>query len=290
MSMDIRHAGLWLLLAGSCVTALQAQPSTQASDEPASLTTGRQYPTPLTKPLSPTDVLVTINDKPITRLMRDIYQKKKPNLTPDQALSELISQELLKQAALAAQLAQDPEAQAEIENQNRVILAGAAIQAYLAQHPITAEQIAQEYQQQNPQLTQTEYKAWHIISKTQAEAQALIEQLKTGADFKQLAREHSQGSSKASGGDIGWFNPQQMAKPFSDAVAALKPGQYTEKPVQTRFGWHIILLEQTRSIPAPPLKAVEGKLIRALQTKLVDAYIDELKQHAEIKTTEENNQ
>lgn len=279
---------LWLvqntLSAQEPTHALPTTDQSTPTTIPLPLTVGRSYPTPepITQPTSPEDVLAIVNGTAITRIMRDTYHRKQAEMSDEQALNELITQELLQQAAIAKKLEQIPEAKAELDNQKRLIMAGAAIQSQLNQQPITPDMITQEYQQQLPQLTQTEYKARHIISKTQAEALAIIASLNAGANFEKLAREHSQGSSKDKAGDIDWFNPRQMAKPFSNAIAALTPGTYTKTPVQTRFGWHTILLEATRQVPAPPLKAVQDKITRSLQSKIIDAYLETLKQQSKI--------
>ena len=88
---------------------------------------------------------------------------------------------------------------------------------------------------------------------TQAEAQDLIAQLKEGADFQALAKEHSTGPSGPNGGDLGWFAPEQMVKPFADAVIALEDGAFSPDPVQTQFGWHVILREESRDAIITPV-------------------------------------
>lgn len=91
-----------------------------------------------------------------------------------------------------------------------------------------------------------EYKARHILVKTKPEAQALIDKLRQGADFAQLAMEYSTGPSAPRGGDLGWFHASSMVKPFALVVQALEPGSFSPYPVKTRFGWHVILLEEIR--------------------------------------------
>ena len=101
-----------------------------------------------------------------------------------------------------------------------------------------------------------QFKARHILVETQSAAADLITQLDEGADFEELAKEHSTGPSGPSGGDLGWFAPNQMVKPFSDSVSGLENGAYTKEPVQTEFGWHVILREDSRNNEPPPLDSV----------------------------------
>lgn len=85
-----------------------------------------------------------------------------------------------------------------------------------------------------------EWKAQHILVKDRALADRLLSEIKRGANFEALAREHSTCPSKSKGGDLGWFGPGQMVKPFEDAVARTSPGSLCPSVVSTQFGHHII--------------------------------------------------
>ncbi len=91
--------------------------------------------------------------------------------------------------------------------------------------------------------------------------------------------------SKDNGGDLGWFTPERMEKSFADAVLALKPGEYTHKPVQTQYGWHVIQLVETREVAAPPFDSVRQRLEQVVQAKKFKAYTDELMRNAKIDKT-----
>ncbi|MDZ7771011.1 MAG: peptidylprolyl isomerase [Woeseiaceae bacterium] len=147
---------------------------------------------------------------------------------------------------------------------------------------ITDEEIAAEYKSQTELAPPLQYKARHILVESQGEAEGLITQLDDGADFEALAAEHSTGPSASNGGDLGWFAPNQMVAPFSDAVAKLEDGDYTEAPVQTDFGWHVILREQSRQTEAPPLASVRNEVMQALQQRRFQEYLDELRSKATI--------
>ena len=84
-------------------------------------------------------------------------------------------------------------------------------------------------------------RASHILVKTKEEADKLLEKINNGADFGELAKEHSMCPSKRDGGDLGFFGRGMMVKPFEDAAFELEVDQVSE-PVETQFGWHLIKL------------------------------------------------
>ena len=114
------------------------------------------------------------------------------------------------------------------------------------------------------QPPEEEIKARHILVKTKQEAEDIIKQLDKGADFAKLAKEKSTGPSAAKGGELGYFTKGQMVPAFEQAAFSLKPGQYTEKPVQTQFGWHVIQVEDKRKAPPPPLDQVSDQIKQVL--------------------------
>ncbi|MGB5600671.1 MAG: peptidylprolyl isomerase, partial [Thiothrix litoralis] len=130
-----------------------------------------------------------------------------------------------------------------------------------------------------------EYKARHILMKTKEEAEGIIKELDNKIDFADLAKKSSDGPSASQGGDLGWFKPGTMVKPFAEAVAKMEPGTYTKEPVQTDFGWHVIKLEERRDVKPPELETLKPQLEREYQQKKMLAYMDELKAKADIKVT-----
>jgi peptidyl-prolyl cis-trans isomerase C len=111
----------------------------------------------------------------------------------------------------------------------------------------------------------------------------MISKLDGGADFAELAGKNSTGPSAPDGGDLGWFSPKQMVKPFSDAVAKLKKDEYTKTPVKTEFGYHVIMRTGSRETDAPAFNDLKEQLRMRLQNKLVELYISELRKGADIK-------
>jgi peptidyl-prolyl cis-trans isomerase C len=110
---------------------------------------------------------------------------------------------------------------------------------------------------------------------------------KKAKNFEQLAKENSLGPTADKGGDLGWFDARQMVKPFSDAVAKLKPGEWTEEPVQTQFGWHVILLEDTRDAEPPSLEDAKPSLEAAVKRQKVAAKLAEMRNEAMVELNED---
>ena len=127
-----------------------------------------------------------------------------------------------------------------------------------------------------------EYKAKHILVKTEEEAKKLIAELDKGADFSALAKKSSIDPMGSDGGDLGWFTADRMVAPFSEAVVNLENGHYTKQPVQTQFGWHVILREESRTLNPPPLDAVKDQIRSLLQRQKVQSLLDSLRKTANV--------
>jgi peptidyl-prolyl cis-trans isomerase C len=107
--------------------------------------------------------------------------------------------------------------------------------------------------------------------------------LKKGAKFEDLAKQSKDPGSKDKGGDLDWNPPGTFVKPFADALTKLEKGKYTETPVQTQFGWHVIQLDDVRSQPFPAFDTVKQQLHSRLQEQEVQKYVAELRSKAAIK-------
>lgn len=199
-----------------------------------------------------------------------------------QLLEELIQRELLVQDAQKKHLDQSPELKERMEMAERSLLSQADLQDYLKANPITDAEIKAEYDKEVAKMSGTEYKARHILVKTEDEAKKLIAELTKGAKFEELAKKHSLDPSKDQGGDLGWFTEGQMVEPFSKAVAGLEKGKFTQVPVQTQFGWHVILREDSRAQTPPAFEAVKEQLRPALQQQKVQAMLEGLRKQAKV--------
>lgn len=199
-----------------------------------------------------------------------------------QMLDQLINMTLAAQAASKEGLEKDPKVAARLELLRTQILAEAASEKYVKAHPISDSELQAEYDAQVAGMPK-EYKARHILVEKKETADSIIRELQAGGDFSKLATAESKdpGSAK-NGGDLGWFSAQTMVKPFADAVAALEKGKYTETPVQSEFGFHVILLDDVRSAEAPPFDQVKPQVEMFVQRKKLQEYLDSLRKTANI--------
>jgi len=199
-----------------------------------------------------------------------------------QMLDQLINMTLAAQAASKEGLEKDPKVAARLELLRTQILAEAASEKYVKAHPISDSELQAEYDAQVAGMPK-EYKARHILVEKKETAESIIRELQAGGDFSKLATAESKdpGSAK-NGGDLGWFSAQTMVKPFADAVAALEKGKYTETPVQSEFGFHVILLDDVRSAEAPAFDQVKPQVEMFVQRKKLQEYLDSLRKTANI--------
>lgn len=190
------------------------------------------------------------------------------------AIEELTNIYLISSLPRALELGESSAIKVQLDFQERAILFNAFANDFLIKNQPTEQEIFNIYEEQIALKPTKEFHAHHILVDTQSEALSLVEQLQSGADFIELAKERSTGPSAPSGGDLGWFTAQAMVKPFSDAVAAMEDGTFTPNPVQTQFGWHVILREDSRDSAPPPLDSVRDVLAQRLaQQKFYDFMI-----------------
>ena len=172
--------------------------------------------------------------------------------------------------------------QAALELQRINLLARLAIQERIKAQTPSDEELKKRHEERIAGGANREYKARHILLKTEDEAKAVVAQLDEGADFSELARSKSTGPSGPSGGDLGWFEPSKMVKPFSDAVMAMEDGTHSRQPVQTQFGWHVILREESRELPVSKFEDAKQSLLAEAQQKTLQDYIRELREKAKV--------
>jgi peptidyl-prolyl cis-trans isomerase C len=137
-----------------------------------------------------------------------------------------------------------------------------------------------EFKEQTP--AEPEVNARHILLETEEKAKEVIGKLQGGADFAELAKTESTGPSGAKGGELGWFKKGDMVEPFAVAAFEMEPGDVSETPVQTQFGWHVIKVEERRTAEAPPLEQVEDQLRQQLAQQIVAEKVQALRESAEV--------
>ena len=196
---------------------------------------------------------------------------------------DLINREVIAQESVKMGMNKDPEVIQQIEIAKQQILIGAFVQDYVKSHPISDEQIKQEYEKLTSNLGEKEYKVRHILVDTEAEAKAIIVQLGKKGSFEKLAKAKSKDAgSAANGGELDWAVPNNFVPPFANAMLTLKKGSYTKEPVKSQFGWHVIKLDDERSLKVPPLDTVKPQIQQRLQQQALQAIVLELRAKAKI--------
>jgi len=231
------------------------------------------------------DTIFSVNGADVDSAVVDLYFNSRlgnqgGQATPEQR--EILMNELRDIYILATQdnaetLAEDVRIAAQIDLQRRSILAQAVATEILDNIEVTEEEILAEYGEQIRLAPPLQFKARHILVETQGQAVEIIGQLNGGADFQELAKERSTGPSGPNGGDLGWFSPNQMVEPFSLAVQAMEDGAYTSEPVQTQFGWHVILREESRDSEPPTFESAKDNITVAVQQRKFQAILEELR-------------
>lgn len=211
-------------------------------------------------------------------------QKQPEDLTPqerDAVLESVARLSLLAEAAEESGLPQERMIAVELELQRMQLLARAMVNRFVQDNPPTEAELRAEYEANEEEFGTTELKARHILLESEEDARSVIEELEGGADFAELAREHSTGPTGPDGGDLGWFNPESMVPPFAEAASAMEVGSYSSEPVRTQFGWHVILVEDRRDNQAPGLDAVRNDITNRVNQKKVEEYIESLESPGE---------
>lgn len=236
------------------------------------------------------DTIATVDGRQITDQMLDAManarlQKGSEALTEEERsriTEELIQLFVLSSAAEKAKVAKDPTVAMQLELQRRSLLAQSMVQKHLEDNPVSDAEFQEAYSARFG-AQQREFKARHILLESPSEAMEVITELDSGADFAKLAEARSTGPTANTGGDLGWFGAGQMVQPFSDAVATLDKGAYTPQPVQTQFGWHVILKEDQRNVSPPDMDSVKPGLERQLVQQKIQRFVEDLRSNAKVK-------
>ena len=238
-------------------------------------------------------VMATVNGKTITLGHLIVLMERLPEQyqeLPDDQLFKGMLDQLVDQAILADIVQPDPASddartQLMMDNERRSILANRMIDD-LAAKPVPDEAIQAAYDEQYGNLEPTaEFNASHILVPTAEEAQAIADEIAGGADFAETAKAKSQGPSGPNGGELGWFADGQMVPPFQAAVSTLEVGQVSE-PVQTQFGWHVIILNDKRDVPPPTIEEKREELRAEVQQDLIGKQLEELRAGAKVERSD----
>jgi peptidyl-prolyl cis-trans isomerase C len=240
---------------------------------------------------APEVVAATVNGVPISQATVERMVKQGANSghadSPEArkaVLERLTLQSVIAQEAVKEGLDRSLDVTEQLDAIRQAVLANAYVQDFINKHPVTDDMLQAEYERIKATMTGSEYKVRHILVEKESDAKDIIARLKKdpGA-FAQLAKEKSKDQgSRANGGELGWFDPRRMVPEFGAAVAKLEKGKFTLEPVKTQFGYHVILLEDSRPIQAPPLEEVKPQLAQQLQQQEVIKQMDALKAQAKI--------
>lgn len=233
--------------------------------------------------------LAVVNGKEIPALYGELVKREMApgqpaNAQLDERVREsLINLELLSRAALDKGLDKDPSLAALLDIRRKDQLAKAYLEDYVKAHPVSDEEVQAAYNKAKAEPMEPEYRARHILVKTEAEAKKILAELGKKAKFETLAKKHSQdpGSAK-NGGALDWSDRRVFVPEFSDALAGLKKGETTPAPVKTQFGYHIIRLDDVRQPEFPPLEAVRGEVMKQLQNQRVRDAISAVRAGAKV--------
>ena len=207
--------------------------------------------------------------------------------TPEARLAiidQLAMQMVIAEEAAKKGMDKLPEVTERLEMVRQSVLANAYVQDFMKTHPVSDEALKAEYDRIKATVTGKEYKARHILVEKEADAKDIIAKLqKDVGAFGKLALEKSKDpGSKTRGGDLGWFDPSRMVPEFGAAVSKLEKGKFTQEPVKSQFGYHVILLDDSKPVEAPPFEQVKPNLTQQLQQQNLKKQLDDLKSKAKI--------
>jgi peptidyl-prolyl cis-trans isomerase C len=237
----------------------------------------------------------TVNGAPVRESLVRLMLKQRSDLGREASaearkafVDRLAMQLLISQEAIKKGLDKTPDVVDQIELMRQSVLIDAFIKDHLKNNPVSDAMLNTEYEKMKAQAAGTEYKARHILVEKETEAKDVIAGLKKNPkSFDSLAKQKSKDSgSKAKGGELGWFDPRRMVPEFGAAVAKLAKGEFTAEPVKTQFGYHVILLEDSRAAAVQPLEEVKPALSQQLQEQQLKKLFDEMKAQAKIEITQ----
>jgi peptidyl-prolyl cis-trans isomerase C len=234
--------------------------------------------------------IATVNGKPIAGAKLEVLvrervaqgQQDSPELRSF-LKQELINREVLQQESLKRGLDKNEQVMLQLEMVRQGVLVAAFLQDHLRKNQPNEATLKTEYERIKSQQGDKEYRARHILVKTEEEAKDALAQLAKGTKFEAIASEKSLDTgSKANGGDLNWAPPGRYVKPFAEALTKLKKGETTKSPVQTQFGWHVIQLQDERPLKVPTYDEAKQQLVQMMSQQSLQKLVAELRSKAKI--------
>ncbi|AZN35764.1 peptidylprolyl isomerase [Iodobacter ciconiae] len=227
---------------------------------------------------------VAIPDSKVDFFLKQVAergQKDSPELRA-RIKEELIRNEVLFQEAQKKGMEKNADVQQRLDMAKQQILVGAYVNDYAKANPVSDADLKKEYDKIKVNFSGKEYKARHILVKTEEEAKAVLADLKKGKKFEDVAKAKSSDKGSAvNGGDLGWSTPANYVKEFGEALGKLPKGKISD-PVKTQFGWHVIKLDDQREAKGPSFEEVKPELMRELQGQRVQKMVEELRAKAKV--------
>jgi peptidyl-prolyl cis-trans isomerase C len=277
MQRIVRNLALALVAGSLAVGAAMAQDKAEKGSKKAAASAGSSH--------------IVVNGVAIPQARIDAMNKEldaagQPTGPERQAAikEELINREILAQAAKSRGIDKNPDVQQQMEMARQAVLIRALFEQESKQHPVTDADLEKQYQQFKGSMGQNEYKVSHILVDNEADAKAIIEQLKKNpGDFAKIAKEKSKDpGSKDNGGDLDWGPAARYVKPFADAVQAQKKGEISPAPVKTDFGYHIIRVDDVRPLKVPEFKDLKEQFKQRAQQQQIQKFVQDLRAKAKV--------
>ena len=230
---------------------------------------------------------VVIPESKVDFLVKQVTARGQATDTPElrtRIREDLVRNEIVVQEAAKKGLDKSPEVTSQLEMAKSQILFGAFINDYVKNNPIPEADLKKFYVTQvRLQFSGKEYHARLILVGSEAEAKAILADLKKGKKFDALAKAKSADKgSGANGGDLGWANPAAFVKEFGDALQKLPKGKVSDAPVKTQFGYHIIKVEDVRQAKGPTFEEAKGEIQQELQNQALQKMMADLRAKAKV--------
>lgn len=276
MKTTLRFGALALLVATTSFVAQAAEDGAAATSTKASTTTSSG---PLAK----------VNGTAIPGALADwlISEQAAQGAPVDDQLRARVRQHLIQREALLQEarktgLEKDAAVRQRMDYVRDDQLVNAYLQEWSKKNPVSDAQVRVEYDKKIKALGDTEYSARHILVEKEDEAKAIIQKLGKGEKFAELAKASKDPGSKDKGGDLGWSRPNAFVPEFAQALAKLTKGKYTTTPVKTQFGYHVIMLDNSRKASNPKFEEVKAQLSQGMQQEAVQKHVGALVAKAKV--------
>ena len=279
----------WMYLAVLLAVAALAQLPLPTKDEPAKKEAAKKDAAK-SQPAAQGTTIAKVNGVAVPRARQDLLmQQQGARGMPDNEQTrtlvrdELINREVLYQEAQRTGVGKKPEVQAQVDMARQEVVVSAYVRDWVRTHPVTDADVQKEYERAKSQAGDKEYRARHILVETEEQAKSLIDELKKGGKFEDLATKNSKDPGSAQrGGDLDWNVPGTYDKQFADALVKLEKGKYSDAPVHTRFGYHIIMLEDVRPVKFPALNEVRQRITQQVTQARIEELVKSLRAKAKV--------